>query len=222
MKTKFQLLLSTIFLLQLSACATLDNLIKLPVENLQTSTDYESADFYSGKLLALTVFSPKGSYIDFYHGDSSLIKYGLLFDKTVQEKRPAIDLVTLDQIPDDLSDDNLRLITTRMSGKVTAAPSDITTLAKHSGAKYIAVARIHGFATDQELHIDTKNAFNSGWINYKAARSSFSIYDASTGNKIWAGDFNHTSDDSWGEISWQYMMERMYEGFVLRLPKPSK
>jgi len=222
MNTKLRIITSIALLLLLSACATFDNITKIPVENLRVAPEYESADLYEGKLLALTVFSPDGSYDEFRYGDPSLIMHGQLFGSVVKAKRPAIDLVTLEQISDKLPNKELASLTRRIGGKTIAAPEDISALANLSGASYVAIAKIRGFSSDQEVYIDTQNAFNTRMIDYKSARSSFTIYDAKTGENIWFGSFDYTSDDSWGEPSWQYMMERMFEGFVLRLPTPSK
>ena len=217
MKNTCRLVLSLVVLIALTGCATFDNIVKLPVGNLSVTPEFESADFYNSKTLAITVFDPDGSYYDFRYGDRNLIAYGSLFAKSMQAKRPQIGLISQDQLNQNMSNRDWVSISTRIARRTIADSADIETLAKLSGANYIAIAKVRGFSERSDVIFDFPN---TRAVEYRSAMATFTLYEVSTGKNIWFGNLDHETDDSWGLPSWQYMMERMYDGFVLRLPTP--
>jgi len=219
MKNTLRLVLSFVVLAALSGCATFDNITKLPVGNLSVEPEFESADFYNTKTLAITVFDPDGSYYDYRYGDRNLIDYGKLFAKSMQAKRPLIGLVSQDQLSEKISNRDWVSLSTRIARKTLADSADLEALAELSGANFIAIAKVRGFSERTDVIFDFPN---TRLVEYRSAMATFTLYDAKTGQNIWFGNLDHETDDSWGMPSWQYMMERMYDGFVLRLPTPPK
>lgn len=219
MKNKLTLLLSFTLVMVLSSCATFDNLAKLPVENLSVEPEFETADFYNSKMLAITIFDPDSSYDVFRYGDSNLIAYNKLFAKSMKAKRPLIGLITQDELSNKMSNRDWVTISTRIARKTIADPADIKILATLSGANYVAIAKNRGLSSGSEV---VSNFPNTSLVEYKNAMATFTIYDAQTGKNIWFGNFDHESNNTFGTPSWQYMMGHMYESFVLLLPSTSK
>jgi len=219
MKNKLKFFVSIAIIGMLSGCATFDNLVKLPVENLTTTPEFETADFYGGKTLAITVYSPEGSFDRFNYGDRALTQYSKLFAKSMRAKRPMIGLISENELSAKMPNRDFVALSTRIARKTLADKADIEELVAASGADYVAIANIRGLSSRSDVVFDFPN---TRIVEYMGAESTFTVYDAKTGNNIWYGKLDHETDDSWGGVGWQYMMERMYDGFVLRLPVPPK